>query len=89
LRDASSTSGSQISIDGTLAYLSQPDCLSGTYTFSTQVPITINAIGSVTAGKITVNGVVIVFNSDGSITATLNGLPVTVPNFASACTLPI
>lgn len=87
LQDASNANGEQMRIDGTMAYVSHPECLSGTYVISTQVPITFNSSGTVTAGRITVNGIVITYNADGSVTATLNGTPVTIPNYTSACTL--
>jgi hypothetical protein len=81
---------SAVSIDGKYAIATIPSCMDGTFIISTQIPITTDSYGYVTAGQMTVNGVVMTFNSDGSINATLNGQPVAISATdarANACSL--
>ncbi|HXE97305.1 MAG TPA: hypothetical protein VN642_12915 [Dongiaceae bacterium] len=65
--------GSSMAIDGTYAVATIPTCLDGTFVISTQAPITSDGSGKTIGGQMTVNGVVMVFKSDGSVEATING----------------
>ena len=82
----SSTSATALSIDGTFAIKTIPSCNDGTFVISTQTPITTTS-GGITTGQMTVNGVVMVFNADGSVTATINGTPQVITSYANACSL--
>jgi hypothetical protein len=67
------TSGLSMKIDGTYAVATVPVCLDGTFEITTQVPVTTDSSGKTTGGQMTVNGVSMVFKSDGSVEATING----------------
>lgn len=72
-----------LSITGAYTIKTIPACLDGTFDITTQSPIT--ASGS---GQMTVNGIVMVFNSDGTVTATINNAPQTIEaSYASICSL--
>lgn len=82
----STTSTSALTINGTYAIKTIPTCMDGTFEITTQVPLT--TVGSsATTGQMTVNGVVMVFNADGTVTATIGGVPQTIASYANACTL--
>lgn len=80
------TSTDTLTINGTYAIKTIPACMDGTFLISTQTPLTTTANG-VTTGQMTVNGVVMVFNSDGTVTATINGTPQTITSYANVCSL--
>lgn len=82
----SAASTSSLTINGTYAIKTIPSCMDGTFVISTQNALTTNSSG-VTTGQMTVNGVVIVFNADGTVTATINGTAQPVPSYATACSL--
>ena len=86
LVETTNTSSTALTIDGTFAIKTIPSCNDGTFTISTQSPITTTS-GGVTTGQMTVNGVVMVFNADGTVTATINGTPQTIASYANACSL--
>jgi hypothetical protein len=60
--------------------------MDGTFAISTQSPLVTTSNG-VTTGQMTVNGVVMVFNADGSVTASINGVPQTITSYANVCSL--
>lgn len=74
-----------ITVNGTYAIKTIPACMDGTFVITTQTPITTNSSG--TTGQMTVNGVAMVFNPDGTVTATINGVPQTITSYASVCSL--
>lgn len=72
-----------LSIVGTYSIKTVPACLDGTFEITTQSPIT-NTGG----GQVTVNGIVMVFNPDGTVTATINNTSQTIAaSYASVCSL--
>lgn len=81
-----STSTSTLTINGIYAMKTIPTCMDGTFDISTQAPLTTTGIGA-TTGQITVNGVVMVFNADGTVTATIGGVPQVITSYANACML--
>lgn len=82
----STTFTDTLTINGTYAIKTVPACMDGTFVISTQTPLTTTANG-VTTGQMTVNGVVIVFNADGTVTATINGTPQIITSYANVCSL--
>lgn len=78
---------SALSINGTYAIKTIPECMDGTFVITTQSPITSTFSGT-TSGQMTVNDVVMVFNPDGTVTATINGVPQTIDSsYGSVCSL--
>jgi hypothetical protein len=87
LVETSSANSTSQTIDGTYAIQTIPACMDGTFVISTQKALTtINGSG-VTTGQMTVNGVVMVFNADGTVTATINGVPQAIPSYTNVCSL--
>jgi hypothetical protein len=82
----SATMTNSLTIDGTYAIRTIPACMDGTFAISTQSPLVTTSNG-VTTGQMTVNGVVMVFNADGSVTASINGVPQTITSYANVCSL--
>jgi hypothetical protein len=83
----SSANTSSLTINGKYAIKTIPACMDGTFDISTQSAITTNMSSGATTGQMTVNGVVITFNADGTVTATIGGVPQAVPSYATACSL--
>jgi hypothetical protein len=83
----SSLGTNTLTINGIYAIKTIPACMDGTFAVSTQSPITTDSYGGTTGGQMTVNGIVIVFNSDGTATATINGIPQNLSSYANACSL--
>lgn len=81
----STTFTDTLTINGTYAIKTIPACMDGTFVISTQTPLT--TANGVTTGQMTVNGVVMVFNSDGTVTATINGAPQIITSYANVCSL--
>ncbi len=85
-------SGSSVSINGTYAIAAIPACMDGTYVITTASPIITDSTGMTTGGKMTVNGVDMLFNADGSVAATIGGQTQTITaadakTAASSCQL--
>lgn len=74
-----------LTINGTYAIKTIPSCLDGTFVITTQTALT--TTGGVTTGEMTVNGVNMVFNADGTVTATINGTPQIITSYANVCSL--
>jgi hypothetical protein len=87
LVETTNTSSTALTINGTFAIKTIPACNDGTFAITTQSDITTNSLGATTGGQMTVNGVVMVFNADGSVTATINGTPQVITSYANACSL--
>lgn len=81
-----STNSNSLTINGTYAIKTIPACMDGTFIITTQTPLTTNSSG-VTTGQMTVNGIVMVFNADGTVTATINNAPVIISSYENACSL--
>ncbi len=79
------------SIDGLFAIALNPadKCIDGTFNFVTLTPMTVVLPGGNTvAGEFTVNnpgGADVVFNANGSVTVTVNGVPQDYSSFGSLC----
>lgn len=88
VNDLNSTSGtSSLTINGIYAIKTIPACMDGTFEISTASPIVSSSVGT-TSGQMTVNGVAMVFNSDGTITATINSQPQVIDaSYATVCSL--
>lgn len=82
----SSTLVDVLTVNGTYAIKTIPACMDGTFVISTQTALTTTGSG-VTTGEITVNGVDMIFNANGTVTATINGTPQTITSYANACSL--
>lgn len=81
-----------LTINGIYAIKTIPACMDGTFTVSTETPVTTDSNGGTTGGQLTVNNVIIVFNANGTATATYhnaNGILVTDPltSYSNACSL--
>lgn len=85
-------------VNGTFAMKTMPACQDGTYMISTQTPIVTNFTNDAygypvseitTAGQMTFNGIMTTFNSDGSITVMLNGVPqiITLSSLQNSCSV--
>jgi hypothetical protein len=74
-----------LTINGTYAIKTIPACMDGTFVISTQTALTTTS--GVTTGQMTVNDVVMVFNADGTVTATINGTPQIITSYANVCSL--
>lgn len=78
---------STLTINGTYAIKTIPACMDGTFVITTQSPITSTGSGT-TSGQMTVNDVVMVFNANGTVTATINAVPQTIDaSYATICSL--
>lgn len=76
-----------LTINGTYAIKTIPACMDGTFVITTQSPITSTFSGT-TSGQMTVNDVVMVFNANGTVTATINAVPQTIDaSYATICSL--
>jgi hypothetical protein len=80
------------SIDGLFAIALNPadKCIDGTFNFVTITPMTVDLAtgGNTVAGEFTVNnpgGADVVFNSNGTVTVTVNGVTQDYSNFDSLC----
>lgn len=74
--EVANESTTSLEISGKYAMATIPSCMDGTFDITTQTPIMMDNISGVTrSGKMKVNGVDITFNANGSVTATLNGVP--------------
>ena len=82
----SSTSTDTLTINGTYAIKTIPTCLDGTFKITTQTALTTNASGVIT-GEMTVNGVDMVFNANGTVTATINNVPQIITSYTNVCSL--
>lgn len=86
----SGTFTDSLTINGIYAIKTIPACMDGTFIITTQMPLTTTATASsngVTTGEMTVNDIGMVFNADGSVTATFNGTPQTITSYANVCSL--
>lgn len=77
-----------LTINGIYAIKTIPACMDGTFEISTASPIVSDGNGT-TSGQMTVNGVVMVFNPDGTITATIDGQPqaLDLATYAPVCSM--
>ncbi len=83
----SASGANTLTINGTYAIKTIPACMDGTFVITTQSPITSTFSGT-TSGQMTVNDVVMVFNSDGTVTATINSVPQVIDaSYATVCSL--
>lgn len=80
------TNNTALTMNGTFAIKTVPACNDGTFAITTQAPITTTSAG-VTTGQITVNGVVMLFNADGTVTATIGGVVQPKLVYANVCSL--